>query len=169
MIDEWDPEGGLFLSGEELAMYNAASTGLANGDLMPVAEYLRSDFEINSSIRSLLADAIEGKGDFKPLKLLHRKGWRSEVSRERRARRDMAIGAFIEAEIRAFGRGVFASAVKSAAKQFRVSEGQVKASLRVFRRERETMFAILAQNAESARRDPRRAALQRMTARLYQL
>ena len=44
----------------ELA-YIGAMTGLGRGDLQPLADYLRSSFELEVDLRLKVADAIEGK------------------------------------------------------------------------------------------------------------
>lgn len=44
-----------------LGAYLSAMDGLGRGDLQPLADYLRSSFEVDDSLRLKVADAIEGK------------------------------------------------------------------------------------------------------------
>lgn len=172
--EDFDLDGGYDLPNDqdEFALYSAAFYGICNGDLRPLAAYLRSGYSIHPNIRREIANAIDGVGKYLPLKLSHINGWRSLTSIERKYQKDMRIGAFIDAELEVRGRGSFDSAIALAAQRFGVSEGKARASLRSFRKAWSAgggMVANLAVNDERRRRDPAWYERRIEEAKLFQL
>lgn len=112
----------------------AASYGLLDGDLLPLAAHIRAGFALDTVLAEQLADAIEGPDDEGfVLKMTGPKGHVKFSESDRIGRRnwDMVIAVWMrqKAASEAGERGVYASILIEVAQEFGVSESTLKAAL----------------------------------------
>lgn len=120
----------------EAWLHIAAWDGLKTADLDPLAALLRSEFEIEATLREAIADAIEGKS---PSCQMEAKRTRrgnpgdEDATRKRHGR----IAAFVRE--RANGKGEFEAAIAEAMNHFKLGRTTVTSALQKDDAYRETL------------------------------
>ena len=103
--------------------------GLHDGDLQPLADYLRAGHYIEPALANEIADAIEQKdvGYFHLKTKGRQPGQVGMTALSDRHRGKMAIGVFMETRIRAIGRGGYASAEQETMDYFGITSSSTVA------------------------------------------
>lgn len=100
-----------------------AQQGLVDGDLQPLADYIRAGHYMHPNLTVMIADAIEGRDFPYHIKIVGRKkGQRRHAELAAIENRKMQIGVFMEDRIRANGRGGYESALEETREHFSVSK-----------------------------------------------
>jgi hypothetical protein len=93
--------------------------GLGDGNLQPLADYLRAGHYIFPNLASVIADYIEGKDV--PFRIITKgakpgqKGMKKTIAEDHR---NMRIGVFMEAQVRQNGKGGYEAALSTTRKRF---------------------------------------------------
>lgn len=120
----------------EAELHIAAWDGLKASDLAPIACLLRSEFEIETTLRGAIADAIEGKSSACQI-AAKRKRRGNPGDEEARRRRDGRIAAFVRERITK--RGEYKRAVHAAEEHFMLGHSTIFEALRRDKAYRKTL------------------------------
>lgn len=118
------------LEGHEEQVARLAHTGLLEGDLFPLANYLKAGFDLEPLIRKRLVEMIEGQSgaEFTLAARKVRPGPGNEVSRRRALAKQSEIATFVREDHRAHGQ--MEAAVVAACDEFDVSRATVFKALK---------------------------------------
>lgn len=134
-IKAWDA-----LPLEQRRAHTAASNGLLDGDLAPLARYIRAGWPIDEVLAEQIADAIEGPDEEGyTLRMVNRRGHRTFSERESTARKSTDIALFVRSlqidQVRAGRAGGYDGIVQEAQDRFGVTRSTVTKAVADLRRE----------------------------------
>jgi hypothetical protein len=121
---------------EQQAFAGRVWRGLHDGDLAPLAAYLRAGHYIEPALAKDIADSIEGAEDCGPYRIVavgRRRGERGMSDAWERHDRKMRIGFFVEDRIRKASAGEFDAIVAEAMAKFGIKQTSVTSSLKYLR------------------------------------
>ena len=119
------------LEGKEEELATLAHTGLLEGELLPLALFLKAGYDLDPVLRKRLVEMIEGqsRSEFTFSTKKVRPGPGNQISRHRARARQMQVAAFLREDQRAHGKKE--AAVKAACDEFDVSRSYVFEALEV--------------------------------------
>lgn len=131
MKDEGEPwwrpllRGRRQLEGDEEWLARLAYTGLLEGDLLPLATFLKAGYDLEPLVRKRLVEMIEGQtgAEFTLATKKARRGPGNQILRHRARAQRMEIAAFVRENERSHGKKE--AAVQAACDEFDVSRSYV--------------------------------------------
>jgi len=133
-------------SDDQKAAMGRVAGAIVDGDLQPLADYFRAGYlEIESSLALELADMIDDQEGFTPfrLKAVGRSkrpgGWSTWMELHDRK---MAIGVYIERELKRSPRGSYEGVIQDACDQFGVSDKTAERALSYVRKHMKNSVSV---------------------------
>lgn len=107
---------------------------LADGELQPLADYLRAGYPVDSALAAEIAGMVDGEGGtFRLVARGRRRGQRGWSTIIADHERKMIVGVFAEAEVRARGEGGYDSAIAATTDRFGIGKTAVTKAHRYMR------------------------------------